>query len=40
MSDRYAPVELLGGTDQIGRLVWVVAGRVADDRILASAISL
>jgi threonylcarbamoyladenosine tRNA methylthiotransferase MtaB len=39
-SDRYAPVELPGGTDLIGRLVWVVAGRVAADRILGSAISL
>jgi threonylcarbamoyladenosine tRNA methylthiotransferase MtaB len=40
MSDRYAPVELPGGTDQIGWLVWVVAGRVTKDRILASTISL
>ncbi|MGD0899862.1 MAG: tRNA (N(6)-L-threonylcarbamoyladenosine(37)-C(2))-methylthiotransferase MtaB [Thermoguttaceae bacterium] len=35
MSDRYAPVELAGGPEQIGRLVWVVAGRVAAGRILA-----
>jgi threonylcarbamoyladenosine tRNA methylthiotransferase MtaB len=37
-ADRYVPVELPGSTQQLGRLVWVVAARVAEDRIQAEAV--
>ena len=37
-SDRYAPIELAGGTQWIGRLVDVIAGPVAGDCIQATSI--
>jgi hypothetical protein len=36
-ADRYVPVEFLGPENEIGRLVWVVAGQAAGGSILAEA---
>ena len=38
-SDRYAPVELAGGEEQLGRLVWVTAQRVEADHIVAGELA-